>query len=448
MKISNSNLIKNQPQTKKIRPKTQKEILRNENIQDLPKLNKSSDLINNKSSDLINQGSIVFEDYKGKIKHLLVFLPASLLIMFENSLGNKMLNVYKILFEKMKDIKFTFVVDEENELTQNLEQIAKENKTDIDIITSPYVLDYWARDYFVPLKNPDGTTTLFVGYRYEAFENSSRHLVGEKIGKILAEKYPYIKLEVNKNLALEGGDVISNIKHAFVGFRAIEKTASLLLKQPEALATEIAINQATEVLSKLLNKQVIPYGKDDPQTPLKEKPPTFHIDVGVAPIDDNTLLVGDIKLALDIIKELSDEERKKLEKDLNESSKPIGQFSLSYLENLQYEEIQANFNSIAKQYEKLGYRVIRIPYIPGKLDKYPYYPYITYTNSLIETFTDEKGKPIRRVFMPSYHELLDRYAEEIYKKEGFEVIKLPSAHLTALAGAIWCNTQVLKREEK
>lgn len=392
----------------------------------------------------IPETPILLEDFKGKITQLLIFITEN---YTPYSLVQKMLQNYEILFDKMKDTKFTFIIGPNDEKIQNkLQKLAKKYNADIDIIKSPIEIDLWARDYFITLKNLDNTFTLFVGKRYHGLEwDPERDKRGKVLAKLIQQKYPDIKVVVNKKMAIEGGDVVSNLIHAFVGYEAIKTTAKLLTN-PTQLSSELAINQAIEYMSKIMNKKVIPYGKDNPETPIQEKPATFHIDMGIMPIDTNTILVGDINLALKIIEQLSEQEKKELENELKQNSEPLGNGNIlkNLIENNKnLSTIQASFDDTAKMLQNLGYKVIRIPYLQGRP---PSTPYITYTNGLIENFKDKDGKIVKRVFMPSYAKHLDKYAEKIYEQHGYEVIKLPLAHLTTLAGAIRCNTQVLKRE--
>lgn len=414
--------------------------------QELPKtpsINKIEDTT--KLSESINVITpTLFEDYKGKIKQIMIFLSEDYI---PYSLVEKMYKDYEIMFSKMKGTKFTFIIGpNDNRVKKDLESLAKKYNADVDIIKSPIDIDVWARDYFITMKNNDNTYTLFVGKRYHGLEwDPERDKRGEIIAKLIQEKYPDIKVVVNKKMGIEGGDVVSNIQNAFVGYEAIKTTAKLLTN-PITLSSELAINQAIEYMSKIMNKKVIPYGQDNPETPTIEEPPTFHIDMGIMPIDDKTILVGDINLAIKIIENLSPEEKEKLEKELDENSKPFGTTNIlkKLIEhNKTLTNIQNSFDDVANNLKKIGYNVVRVPYLEGIP---PNLPYITYTNGLLETYYNEKNELVKRVFLPSFANQLDKYVEEIYKQQGFEVIKLPLAHLTTLAGGIRCNTQVLKRD--
>jgi hypothetical protein len=196
---------------------------------------------------------------------------------------------------------------------------------------------------------------------------------------------------LENGLAIEGGNVLANARHAFVGGNHVPRGF---------WGSEHRRWQAA--LERLCGREFVVL--DDG----KGRVPWDHLDMYCMPLDEQTVVVGRVV---------------------------EGPFDLF-----------ESCNGIALAWTTLGYRVVRLPLAqtehelndsPGKMRKV----LTTYTNVLIE---DRDGR--RRVYMPVYGvDALDREAEMTYRNLGFDVRMINFSSLLPLNGSIRCFVNVLRR---
>ncbi len=208
-------------------------------------------------------------------------------------------------------------------------------------------------------------------------------------------------------LHLEGGNVVSNDRHAFVG-------ANVLTENP-TLAHQADLPR---ILERILGRDVILVGERGTDVPWQ------HIDMYLTPIDDQTVLVASPALARSLLLG----ENCDLFADRDESEQP--------LPLLLYRDEELDI--AAQQLESYGYNVVRLPAIIDPAEDWM----ITYNNVILEHTVAG-----RVAYMPVYHfRTLDDAAEEVYQQLGFQVRRIDVSGVYRYGGAIRCVANVIRRE--
>lgn len=426
-----------------------------------------------------NPGAGVFADPFGKITHLALQLDSEA----TDHVRDNVLNAWMTLFRTMDpDVRFTVVLEREQdrEAVEGLlasAGIAAPERFQF-LVTKDLDITLWSRDQMVGLFSTDERTTL-LGQTTMRPHGDDPHLPPR-----IAEANPTtILLDPDKRLVTDGGDEVSNSRETFLGYNSLYLTAQKLYEEsgqavpgvspfrhtlktlwPEGLRApdfryepnpffspsaglpdeRYWLDQAQRLFEEKFGKPVTVVGADDPATPEREEPATFHIDMGLTPVDDRTMLVGDPSMALDLIRGLSREDYD----DYNRRLAVALGFEGDHLAALVEENttknplLQHQFEKNAELMRSKGYEVVRVPYLQGPWDL----PWVTYNNCLQETFTREDGTLVRRAFLPVYGlPALDAKAREAYEAQGFEVVPLELPALTSWRGAIRCISNILGR---
>lgn len=174
----------------------------------------------------------------------------------------------------------------------------------------------------------------------------------------------------------------------------------------------------------------------------------YHTDVylGLGHVDDEgkrMVFIADSKLGAKVVENMSVEERRELERRLPEILEKEG-FSAAGIPvtadqitgRFQWEsqklldqcltmagEVSKTLDKSATRMEELGYKIVRIPYLPNGLISEDFSDDIlgmsfNYSNVLVEVYDD-----VKRVYIPYYDfPQLDLAAAQAYKDAGYEVI--------------------------
>ena len=99
----------------------------------------------------------------------------------------------------------------------------------------------------------------------------------------------------------------------------------------------------------------------------------------------------------------------------------------------------ARFEAVAEQCEAAGYRVVRIPLVPGCDGR----TYLTYVNAILD---ERDGRRI--VYMPVFGsaQTLTCAAAEIWSAAGYEVRPVPCDACSRHFGTLHCLVNVLRRD--
>ena len=151
--------------------------------------------------------------------------------------------------------------------------------------------------------------------------------------------------------------------------------------------------------------------------------PRHHVAMYMTPLHDRVILVGDPRAA------------KQLVGDPFSPGDPSGDTGEPLRADFS-ETMTARFDRAATELARAGYRVERIPNVPFD-DK----TYFSYTNGVFEV---RDGKRI--AYMPVYgHEAIDRAAQQVYQRLGWEVRPVRVKTIYPFHGTIGCVVNVLSR---
>ena len=210
-------------------------------------------------------------------------------------------------------------------------------------------------------------------------------------------------------LRMEGGNVVSNRRHAFVGVNVLMDNAHLGVSD-RRLAREI---------SRTLGVPVVFVGCAAGEVPYE------HVDMYLTPLDDRTVLVGCTRLAQSLM-----------------TRRRAGRLSRSsagwVYEDMDVSEETADLlDAVAEQVESLGYEVVRTPLIIDAERQWV----VTYNNVVLDR---RLGR--NTVYLPMYRiAFLDRAGEDIYRRLGLEVRKIDVSGIFDLGGAVRCVVNVTRR---
>lgn len=417
----------------------------------------------------------VFSDCFGKIRHLALQLDSDVPANIRGEVFDAWLTVFKAMDE---ETRFTVVLESEADKQALLGRLEEAEIPRLErfglMLQNDLDITMWSRDQMVGLRNSDGSSRLL------GQTTMRPHGDDELLPPRIAE-FNQIQLDADKRLVTDGGDEVSNSRETFLGYTSLYLTAKKLHDEAlpghpspfeQNLRTQMVgrtqvpdfkfepnlfkstdgpdqsfwMDRAKQLFEQKFGRPVTVVGADDPNTPEPEVPATFHIDMGLTPVDDHTLLVGDPSWALSTIAGLSPEEyadhNARLNRSLGNSGRRDVLASLVAQNTTREPLLQHQFDYNAQQMRDKGYNVVRLPYLQGPEGV----TWVTYNNCLMENYIDERGQQVKRVFLPTYDlPALDQRAEQVYASLGFEVIPLKLPALTSWRGAIRCISNVLER---
>lgn len=426
-----------------------------------------------------NTGAGVFADPFGRITHLALQLDSEV----TEPIRRNVLNAWMTLFRVMDpDVRFTIVLERDRDRKEVESLLAEAGIAAPQrfqfLVAKDLDITMWSRDQMLGLFSADERTTL-LGQTTMRPHGDDPHLPP----RIAEANAATVVLDPDKRLVTDGGDEVSNSKETFLGYNSLYLTAQKLYESSPSAVPGVSpfreglvcewrdglrapdfhyepnlffapveglpdeqywLGEARKLFEEKFGKPVTVVGADDPATPEKEEPATFHIDMGLTPVDDRTMLVGDPSMALEIVRGLPPEEYADHNRRLSEALGFEGDHLAALVRENTVENplLQHQFEKNAELMAARGYDVVRVPYLQGPWDL----PWVTYNNCLQEMFTREDGTQVRRVFLPVYGlPALDAKAREVYEAQGFEVIPLELPALTSWRGAIRCISNILGR---
>jgi hypothetical protein len=270
-----------------------------------------------------------------------------------------------------------------------------------------HALTTWSRDRWLALGGATGSETVLLCPRGEEGADIWPARAGDQ--RIAADLAAALKKGVASHRSefyFDGGDFAADGETVFVRPRVLLRNIQRTVVDRAELAAG---------LEAAFKRRIV----------LFEKAPDHHVGMFMMPIGDRTVLVGDPKMAETLL-----EESKKIEE-----IRPFFPGGPDFTE-----ETAALFDAVAAQCRSAGYRVVRIPVVPGADGR----TYITYVNVIQDHRGDRKT-----VYMPVFSnaENLNRKATEIWEKQGFEVEPINCDACSKHFGSLHCLVNVLKREE-
>jgi len=252
-------------------------------------------------------------------------------------------------------------------------------------VTVGHAMTCWSRDRWLALASGDRITLLSPRAEegaelWPAREGDSG--VGEDLARILgrrvaAERSP---------LHFDGGDFVADAETAFVAPAVLARNLQRTVQTVEEL-------QAT--LADVLRRRIV----------LLRDAPDHHAGMFMMAVGGRTVLVGDPSLARGLV-------------DCGEAD----------------EGTQRQFDSVAVACSAAGYRVVRIPIVPGRDGR----TYLTYVNVILDR---------RTVYMPIYAHVpaLNEAAAATWRGLGYEVRVVDCTAVYPHFGSLRCFVNVLRR---
>ncbi len=260
----------------------------------------------------------------------------------------------------------------------------------------------WSRDRWLALAHDDVNITTLLCPRSEKSEEIWPHRAGDaQVGRDLANALKPRVASVRSSLFFDGGDFVADKRRVFA-------TPDVLLRN-----LQHTVHDGDELqmrLERLLNRDVVL---------LKDAPP-YHAGMFMMATGDKTLLVGDPSAAKRILGNT----------DTDSLFSPTeADFSA---------ETVAQFDAVSKQCREAGYRVVRIPVVPGRDGR----TYMTYVNVIVDQRADQ-----RIVYMPVYDGVtkLNRAAADIWTSIGYEVREVNCSDSYRHFGSLRCLVNIVSR---
>jgi N-dimethylarginine dimethylaminohydrolase len=224
-----------------------------------------------------------------------------------------------------------------------------------------------------------------------------------RIADDLALGGPGIRSE-RLELYFDGGDFCADDRTVFVAPSVLRRNLQRTVCDREELL---------DLLARLLGRRVM----------LFDEAPDHHVAMYMTPVGDGTVLVGDPALAEEILLKNGEERPICCPTGGGDDFTPA---------------TRARFDAVAAQCAAAGYRVVRIPVVPGCDGR----TWLTWVNVVM----DQRGGR-RIVYLPRYGKVaaLDAAAAEVWRGLGYEVHPVDCSAVYPNFGSLGCLVNVLRR---
>ncbi len=265
---------------------------------------------------------------------------------------------------------------------------------------SPVITDHaittWSRDRWLALSAAAGDITLLAPRQEHAAEVWPQRAGDGLVARDIAAHIPGVRWE-RSPMIFDGGDFVADGETVFVTPRVAARNPS----GPMGVA---------EFLKETLGRRII----------MLDEAPDHHAGMFMMAAGRRTVVVGDPSSARRVA---GDGALAGLCGEAGEDLSPSS---------------QAAFDSVATRCSREGYRVIRMPVVPGRDGR----TYITYTNVIIDEQSDR-----RIVYVPTYRGAgrLNEEAKTIWRSLGYEVVPIDCTTAYPHFGSLRCLVNVLRR---
>jgi hypothetical protein len=212
----------------------------------------------------------------------------------------------------------------------------------------------------------------------------------------------------HSDLHFDGGDFAADSETVFV-------RPSIVLRNVQRTVQDR--DQLVDILSNLFQRRVV----------ILDGAPDHHVGMYMMPVGGRTVIVGDPRLAAALLAE-SDQESAVVNAFLPDGPN-FGEAAI------------ASFEAVAEHCRKAGYRVVRVPVVPGKDGR----TFLTFVNGIQD---EREGR--RTVYMPTYSFAgsLNRAAAAVWTDLGYEVRPVECEACARYFGTLHCLVNVLERGER
>jgi hypothetical protein len=270
---------------------------------------------------------------------------------------------------------------------------------EVILLNASRPLTMWARDRQLALQGPQGKTRVSLLPRpldVDKVKFRERAIPKLRLARGLVDRVGQIPFR------LEGGNVVANGRHVFIGNNVLEQNE-------EELPDDTALCQE---LQSLFGRELL-LVRD-----YAGKVPHEHLDMYFTALDSHNVLLADLAEGSALL-------------EGQDGRKPLASVNVNPAKQRQLQEI-------AELLRKQGYTVHRIPAVFHAQGEWM----VTYNNSLMERRNGEKI-----VYMPLYHlPLLDKAASAVYQRLGFRVEPIDVSELFRGCGTIRCVVNVTLRK--
>jgi hypothetical protein len=276
---------------------------------------------------------------------------------------------------------------------------------------TPVLVDHpvtsWSRDRWLAL-GPErgGPTTLLCPRAEDGADVWPARKGDQKVADDLAAALAPAVRARRSDFFFDGGDFDADGETAFV-------RPSVLLRNVQRTVTT-----REELLAKLeaeLRRKVL----------LLEGAPDHHVGMYLMPVGGRTVVVGDPKLAEQVLAGAPDE------------AAAVAAFLPGGPDFTQ--ATADRFEAVARRCREAGYTVVRIPLVPGADGR----TYLTYVNAILD---ERDGR--RTVYAPSYPFAgsLNRSAAAVWAEVGYEVRPVECDRAVRNFGGLHCLVNVVQRD--
>ncbi len=274
-------------------------------------------------------------------------------------------------------------------------------------VLTAHAITCWSRDRWLAMTPAGGGRALLVSPLMENAAAIWPQREGDsRIGDDLARVLPDSVISHRSKLLFDGGDFVADNEAVFVTPRVARRNVGVTVASLDELRRELA---------RIVKRRVI----------LLDDAPPHHAGMFMMLAGDRTAVVGDPSMAaiLPLLTPLTD----------HTESWPLDNPDFSAA-------TQRRFDAVAAQCKAAGYRVVRIPVVPGRDGR----TYLTYLNAIL----DERGGR-RTVYMPVYEgaESANAAAEVVWRKLGFAVSRIDCTNTYKHFGSLRCLVNVRNRSK-
>jgi hypothetical protein len=357
----------------------------------------AADRVENVTAD----GGSVIPDCDGRIDEVMLF--------FDPELAEELDPFYRDLFTALgPDVRLRVICPTPGdgiEFAHRWGELAAIGEREVEVVSVGMPVSIWSRDRLIARQSRSllRRSNQFVTADNGVYSGEKRN---DRVVHGLLSLAGLAPGLYSTSLHLEGGNVVSNRRHVFVGANVIDEN-------PE-LAEDRRLNHE---LRRVLGRPYVMVGEPMGQVPW------CHIDMYLTPLDDRTLMVASPVMGRQMLKKLI---------EAGDESAAVRLDSLA-----DSEDVDVLFDDAARRMEHLGYAVIRVPALVNLHEDWM----VTYNNVLMERRGNERFAYVPQYGIPE----LDAAGIAAYADAGFVTRGVDVSRVYEYGGALRCIANVTER---